>query len=519
MELSRGARGGARVTGWGVAAALVVAATTSFTAGASPAAAATCTEGAGSDFNGDGIRDMAVADPEATVAGKTAAGLVRVVLGGDKGVSEISQKLSGMAADPETGDKFGASLAVYDADKDGCDDLVVGAPYEDVKTADGAQVDAGAVYVIHGRPSGIGEGSSIRSYTQAGLDGDTATEAGDLFGYALAAGVKSGGKPYLAIGVPGEAIGNISDAGCIHYVQGTAKTTVNQDDPDVPGVAEANDRFGQSLAATSRFIAAGAPGEAIGDESFAGAVTLFNHTIDDGRPTSLDGVDENHQALVTGASAKDDRFGTALSMVPYRPSGADSETDALLAVGAPNENVGTVADAGAVTVIRIKPSGAIAEVDFVDRLASGGDERPAASDFFGQRVALANTEPGATATAETIRLAVSVPNQEVGAAENAGAVHVLSPLGPSGARGKVLTRGHGLPGTAEARDFTGLGLWGTYKDLYVGVPYSKTSGDRKGLVYATPWKHIDGGTGSVRTVKPGANGVPDEGKAFGTDIR
>lgn len=502
-----------------MAAALVVAATTSLSVGATPAAAATCTTGTLPDFNGDGIRDMAVADPEATVDGKANAGLVRVVLGGDKGVTEISQSLSGMSADPETGDKFGASIAVYDADMDGCDDLVVGAPHEDVTTADGAQADAGAVYVVHGRPAGIGAGSTIKSYTQAGLDGDTATEAGDLFGYALAAGAKSGGKPYLAIGVPGEAIGSLSDAGCIHYVQGAKKTTVNQDDPDVPGVAEAHDRFGQTLAATSRFIAAGAPGEAIGDESFAGAVTLFNHTIEDGRPTSLDGVDENHPALVSGASAKDDRFGTALSMVPYRPSGADSETDALLAVGTPNENVGTVADAGAVTVLRVKPSGAVTEVNFIDRLASGGDDRPAASDFFGQRVALANTEPGETGTAETVKLAVGVPNQEVGTAENAGAVHVLSALGSPGRGSKVLTRGHGLPGPAESRDFAGLGLWATYKDLYVGVPYSKTSGDRRGLVYAASWKHIEDGTGSVRTVKPGADGIPDEGKAFGSNIR
>ncbi|MFD4635208.1 hypothetical protein ACFVYR_29585 [Streptomyces sp. NPDC058284] len=122
----------------------------------------------------------------------------------------------------------------------------------------------------------------------AGLDGDTTTEAGDLFGYALAAGATSGGKPYLAIGVPGEAIGDRSDAGCIHYVQGSTRTTVNQDDPDVPGVAEPNDRSGHSLAATSRYVAVGAPGEAIGDESFAGALTLFDHALEGGRPTALE---------------------------------------------------------------------------------------------------------------------------------------------------------------------------------------------------------------------------------------
>ncbi|MFH8795563.1 hypothetical protein [Streptomyces sp. NPDC017941] len=502
-----------------IAALVVAATTTSVAVGAPSAAAASCTAGAGSDFNGDGVRDMAVADPEATVDGKANAGLVRVVLGGDKGVTEISQALSGMTASPEAGDKFGTSIAVYDADNDDCDDLVVGTPYEDVTTAAGPQADAGAVYVIHGRPTGIGPGSKIDSYTQAGLDGGTATEAGDLFGYALAAGTKSGGKPYLAIGVPGEAIGDVSDAGCIHYVQGTTRTTVNQDDPDVPGVAETNDRFGQSLSATSRYIAAGVPGEGIGDESFAGSVTLFNHTIEDGRPTVLDGVDENHPALVTGTSTEGDRFGAALSMVPYRPSGADSETDALLAVGTPNENVGSVVDAGAVTIVRIKPSGAVTEINFIDRLATGGDERPTAADHFGHRVALASTDPGAVGTAESIKLAVSVPNQEVGAAENAGAVHILSALGTPGRGAKVLTRGHGLPGAAEERDFTGLGLWANYRLLYVGVPYSKTSGDRKGLVYAPTWTQIDSGTGTVRTVKPGAGDVPDEGKAFGSDIR
>ncbi|MFD4635207.1 hypothetical protein ACFVYR_29590 [Streptomyces sp. NPDC058284] len=77
-------------------AALMVAATASFSLDAPSATAASCTAGVGSDFNGDGIRDMAVADPEATVQGKANAGLVRIVLGGDKGVTEISQALSGM---------------------------------------------------------------------------------------------------------------------------------------------------------------------------------------------------------------------------------------------------------------------------------------------------------------------------------------------------------------------------------------------------------------------------------------
>ncbi|MGA4840001.1 VCBS repeat-containing protein [Streptomyces sp. G45] len=341
-------------------------------AGAAPA----CTAGTESDFNGDGIRDTAVADAEATVDGKVGAGLVRVVLGGGKGVAELSQQLSDMTANPEAGDKFGSSIAVYDADQDGCADLVVGTPYEDVTTAAGPQEDAGAVYVIHGRPAGIGEGSVIDSYTQAGLDGSTVTEAGDLFGVAVAAGTTSHGKPFLAVGVPGEDIGTAQDAGSVHYVQGTTKSTVSQDDPGVPGVVEAHDRFGYALAATDRYLTVGAPGEAIAAESGAGAVALFRHTLDNGRPAVVDGLDENHSALVSGTSEKGDRFGTSLSMVAYRPAGTESEKDALLAIGTPNEDVSDVTDAGAVTVVHVKENGTVSEVNLIDRLSPQVERTP-----------------------------------------------------------------------------------------------------------------------------------------------
>ena len=143
------------------------------------------------------------------------------------------------------------------------------------------------------------------------------------------------------------------------------------------------------------------------------------------------------------------------------------------------------------------------------------------SDFFGQRVALANTSPGAVGTALTVKLAVSVPNQEVGAAENAGAVQILSALGAPGAGDQVLTRGGGvLPDAAEARDLVGLGLAATSTDLYVGVPFSKAAGlQQKGVVYAVPWSLLDGAAGTVRALRPGADGIPDTGLAFGSVIR
>ncbi|MFE7043280.1 VCBS repeat-containing protein [Streptomyces atratus] len=508
-----------RAVGLGMAAALAAVAG-SFSLGATSAAAATCTAGTESDFNGDGIRDIAVADPEASVNDQAGAGLVRVVLGGGKGTSELSQALPGSAAGPEAGDKFGYAMATYDANADGCTDLVIGAPYEDVIVDGANQVDAGLIHIIHGSPTGIGSGSTIATYSQASFATGGTNEPGDLFAFSVAAGKAPSGKTFVAAGAPGEDIGTAVDAGVVQYWQGTTNVGIKQDDPGVPGVQEANDRFGASLATTDRFLAIGIPGEAIGTETFAGSVAVFSHTITNNYPTVLTGFDENVPALVSGTAEKDDRFGTALALLPYRPQGAASETDVLLAVGVPNEDVGNVADAGAVTVIHIKPTGQSTEVNLIDRLTPDVEGEPVVGDFFGQRVVLANTSPGAVGTASTVKLSVSVPNQEVGAAENAGAIHVLPGLGSPGADDKILSRGDGtLPDAAEARDFAGMGLWASSTDLYVGVPSSKSGGVAKGAVYVAPWSLIGGGAGTVQTFKPGVNGLPDTGKAFGSVIR
>ncbi|MDQ0774883.1 hypothetical protein QF026_003349 [Streptomyces aurantiacus] len=491
-----------------------------------PAAAAACVGGTATDFNGDGVTDTVIADPNATVNGAVRAGLVRVVLSGGKGVFEISQATSGMNAMPERGDQFGSSRTAYDADGDGCTDLVVGAPYEDVMK-DGADLhDAGAVYVVHGTATGIGAGSVIESYTQAQFDPSTVTEEYDRFGFALQSGTTSGGAPYLAIGVPGENVNSggtdHTDAGCIHYQHDATRTTVNQDDAGVPGTVEAHDRFGYSLTGTNRYFAVGAPGEKIGAEAtFAGAVTVFSHTIADNIPTALAGLDQGATGEgLAGVAEPDDQFGTAIDMTNFRPSDQTYNSDALLAVGIPGEAVGSVTGAGAATVIRIQPSGAYTELVAVDSSTDGVEGFPTSGDFFGQRVSIANTDTTVVSSNATIRLAVGIPGRDVGSAEDAGAVQILRPMDTSiGANDKVLTRAAGagaLPGTATARDYTGISMTSGSTNLYLGVPYSKASATPKGVLYAVPWSDIDGSTttGST-TFLPGAGGIPDAGTAFG----
>lgn len=304
-------------------AGLFLAATGVVTLASPPAVAATCTAGTANDFNGDGVTDTVIADPDATVNGAKQAGLVRVVLGGGKGVSEISQATTGMSATPEAGDGFGASFDTYDADGDGCTDLVVGTPFEDVVKNGVNLVDAGAIYVIHGTATGIGAGSAIDGYTQAAFDSNSSTEAYDWFGFALEAGANASGTPYLVVGVPGEnvTVGSTTygDAGCIEYAQGTTTIGVSEKDPGVPGDVETNDKFGYSLAGTNRYFAVGSPGEAIGDEEFAGGVAVFSHTLSGGMPTPLMGLDQNSTGIA-GAAEAGDGFGSSVSMTGYRPS-------------------------------------------------------------------------------------------------------------------------------------------------------------------------------------------------------
>ncbi|MCT9075021.1 VCBS repeat-containing protein [Streptomyces fulvoviolaceus] len=489
--------------------------------GSSQAAAATCTAGTTSDFNGDGVTDTVIADPNATVNGAKGAGLVRVVLGGGKGVTEISQATSGMGAAPEANDHFGFSRTTYDADGDGCTDLVVGVPFEDLTLSGTKMIDAGAVYVIHGTPTGIGAGSTIEGYDQAELDSATATEAYDWFGYAMKAGETASGSPYLVIGVPGEAITEdgttYSDAGTIEYVQGTTVVPVSQKDPGVPGIVEANDRFGYSLTGTNRYFAVGAPGEAVGSKAFAGAVTVFSHTLASGLPTPLVVLDQDQTNVGSGAEAGDG-LGTSIAMTNYRPSDQTYNSDALLAVGVPGEDVVTTADAGMVHVFRIQPSGAYTEsaVIAADDLDVEGDL--VAGDFFGQRVTIANTNTSVVTTTATVRLVVGIPGKDTSTVKDAGAVQIFRPLDTSvGTNDKVLTRGSGLPGTATARDYTGMALTSTAANLYVGVPYSKASDSPKGVLYALPWTDINGTTSTgTTTYLPGSGGLPDAGVAFGT---
>lgn len=492
--------------------------------GAGPAAAASCA-GVGSDYNGDGMVDNVVTDPLATVNGVQEAGLVRVLYAGGVPAADITQASPNMGdVVPERGDRFGSAISWADFNGDGCTDLVVGTPYEDTGANGTAIKDSGIVHIIYGSPAGLGAGTAASLYGQASLGGGT-SEAGDHFGYAVQAGTAASGQPYLIVGAPGEGVSvdgvTMANAGAINYMQGSTKLMLTQESPGVPGVAEPGDQFGAALAGTNRYFTVGVPGETIGaDAVAAGTAAIFSQTLANGAPTPLTGVDQagDGEGLI-GVAESGDRLGASLAMTNYRPAGATYNTDALIAIGTPGESIGTVPGAGSVAVLRIEPSGKYTQLKALDTGMATVEGEPGAGDFFGQRVALANTNTEVVTTTSTIRLAVGVPGRDVGGAADAGVIQIFNPLdADAGSADKIITRGTALlPGTPTARDFTGISLRSGTNLLYVGVPYSKEPATSKGVLYTVPWSDIDGITqGGTRTFQPGAGGISDIGTAFGT---
>lgn len=481
-------------------------------------AAAGCA-GVDSDYNGDGVRDTAIADPEATVGAKADAGAVTVVYGGGAGTIQLQQDLASVPGDAGAGSKFGYAMAQADLNGDGCSDLVAAAPYADIA---GVR-DAGAVYVIYGAPAGLGSGPAAATYIQGEHSVPGAPEVGDVFGYSVAAGKSSSGA-YLAIGVPGEDLnvpapsgtGTVAmrDAGAFVYIRGSVVGWVDQNSPDVAGGIEADDRFGASLAGDASHLAVGGPGEAIGANGFAGAVWLFGHTVDStGSPKPLSDANQDAPDISPDDVADSgDRFATSIALAPMPDKTGTYAGGSYLAVGSPGEDVGAAADAGSLTLYKVTAAGAITVVTGeLNQDAAGVGDTADPGDFFGQELA-------ATVQGTSLRLAVGVPGEESSDEHiDKGGVQIFS-VAADGTRAadQWLDPGWGIPGEPAHQMFVGTSLAATPGALLIGVAYEP--GAAPGAVYGFDWA-VQGGGAPTMTFKPGEGGIPAGGTAFAAEIR
>ncbi|MFF2721034.1 trypsin-like serine protease [Streptomyces sp. NPDC058011] len=471
-----------------------------------------------SDFNCDGQRDVAIADPDATVNGAAKAGRVQLVHGGGKGNAELSQALPVFSGSAEANDRFGGSLATFDHNLDGCTDLAVGVPGESI----GTQAGAGGVHIVYGSPAGLGNGKATVNLIQGSGSGALAgmgAEAGDRMGEAIAAGTTIAGVPYLAIGVPGEDGSGFTNAGAVVYLHGTGLTNVliNQDSDGVPGAMESNDEFGASLAGSPQHLAIGSPGEAIGSLARAGGVAVFNHKLNSAKiPTGLAGLDQDLAEIQDGSEAGD-TFGFSLSMIAYRPNAAATGTESLLVIGIPGEGTTTVDNTGRIDVVRLTPTGfsQLSGIHQGTTDVSGSNED---GDRFGHTVSAVTTNPSAVSTATNTLVAVGVPGEDIGTATDAGGIMTFGLLGAPGDSDTTVHPGlMGLPGAPVTGEKVGSAVTATGTHLYIGVPDGPTA---YGRAHTLPLANaIAGGSEPVVTYEPGKDGLPATGQRFGAGMR
>jgi hypothetical protein len=208
----------------------------------------------------DGIDDLVVAadcdDEIASCAG--GAYLFRGSAAGMRGWMRLAQSTGG-----DAGDRYGWSVATGDVDMDGDDDVLVGAPFDDVNGTS----NVGRVY--WSRPQGHVI-AGITTWTQAGSD----FGANDEFGSSIAFG-STGAFDVIAIGARNEAWGAGEPAGAVFIFSSSDSGTPSFVEIVRAGDETASDTFGHSAAVYTEggrdILVIGNPGKDTG----AGAVQTF----------------------------------------------------------------------------------------------------------------------------------------------------------------------------------------------------------------------------------------------------
>ena len=424
---------------------------------------------ASGDFNNDGRADLAVGAPGEAVGTVRGAGAVSVLYGSASGLTAsgnqiLSQGSAGLAETAEQADAFGDAIATGDFDGDGFGDLAIGVPGEDIGSGSTFLKNVGAAQIVYGSPTGlVPSDGQVLVQGQGGVEGTT--ESFDRFGGSLAAGnFGKSAAADLAVGVPDEAVGSRVSAGSVNVLYGgtaglstTGDQIFSQGVGGLVGTSEAGDRFGAALAAgdfgngTSADLAIGTPEESIGARDDAGSVAVIYGSATGLTTTGNQGWVQG-QAGLPGTAETGDFFGASLAAADI---GAGNAQD--LVVGAPDEDVGAVEDAGAVSTIFGSTSGLVATNA---QILSQGDsfgvnDRAERGDGFGW--ALAAGQFGRSAKAD---VAIGAPYENYGSA-NAGIVNVLygTASGLTGSGDQIFAQGTGgLAGTREARDLFGFGL-------------------------------------------------------------
>lgn len=288
------------------------------------------------DVNTDKYADLVVGAPSTGTDG-TEAGRVYVLYGSAGGLrtDDIKRLSSPVEAAPDAVGAnlggFGTSVAVTIAPHPM---ILVGDPW--AKTSTGL---AGGL--VHGFPVTNGNYGTPVAISQDSPGVPGADEAGDAFGYSLAA---SGNN--ALVGVPDETIGTKAKAGSVLLFRfnqtSFTSTGFDQNVTNVPDTVETGDRFGLTLSMDGSNAVVGIPNEGLNGKRDAGAI----------QPLTINSSSVKWAALITqdssgipGGTEAGDQFGRSVQVV-RQCAGKPSYL-----VGVPGEDLGTIADQGLVQLI------------------------------------------------------------------------------------------------------------------------------------------------------------------------
>lgn len=310
-----------------------------------------------------------------------------------------------------------------DFNGDGRDDLVIGLYQEAVSspTADGL------VQVIYGSGSGLtSAGNQLWTQDSPGIDG--VARVLDLFGTAVGAGDFNGdGFDDLAIGVPGEKLNGLLNAGVVNVIYGSplglqsaGDQLWSQESPSVDGTAEAGGGFGTDLT-TGDFngdgfgdLAVAAFGDDVGSVHDAGSVNILYGSAS-GLTATGDQRWTQDSSGIDGVPAATEYFGGQLVAGDFNNDGRDD-----LAVGTPRDAVSGII-AGGINVIYGSPSGlASANDQLWNQSSSGVADTPDEGDSFGDALSVGDFNND-----NFDDLAIGVYSESSGSAASAGMVHIL----------------------------------------------------------------------------------------------
>ena len=427
---------------------------------------------AAGDFNGDGFTDLAVGTPGASDGVPAHAGDVHIFFSSRTGVTTAGnyRLLDSYPAAAE--DRYGTALASCDFNSDGYHDLAIGAPYRDYHSV----ANAGEVDVVYGASGSVLGTTQVYLEGQANVPGTPVNSS--WFGNALACGDFNGDHyADLAIGIPGQMVSNQAGAGALVILYGAASGLSASGSTyfDMTNAYFAD----HEVLAGGHFAAALAAGDFNGDGYVDLAVSspvadLNSSVANTGGVWIMYGTSTGLKAgpsvvfYPSSNAHANERYGNALAAGDFNNDGACD-----LAIGAPWDDVNSVADAGSVQVLKgvkgsIYTGGGLTSAGALnlDRSLAGIPGAATAQDYFGMVLSSGDFNGD-----HYLDLAIGVPFADVGAAADAGEVFIVNGnLTLLATAASAWNQSSGtLGGTAEGGDHFGYALaaipqarWVTY---------------------------------------------------------